>query len=88
MPDLTETEPTKAALRAQALAKRDALPAAERQAAAETIATRAFPVEVAGKIVSGFMPMKTEINPLPLLRKLATPARKWRCRRLPGVGSR
>ena len=71
MPDLTETEPTKAALRAQALAKRDALPAAERQAAAETIATRAFPVEVAGTIVSGFMPMKTEINPLPLLRKLA-----------------
>ena len=71
MPDLTETEPTKAALRAQTLAKRDALPAAERQAAAETIATRAFPVEVAGTIVSGFMPMKTEINPLPLLRKLA-----------------
>lgn len=71
MPDLTETEPTKAALRAQALAKRDALAAAERQAAAETIATRAFPVEVAGTIVSGFMPMKTEINPLPLLRKLA-----------------
>ena len=71
MPDLTETEPTKAALRAQTLAKRDALPAAERQAAAETIATRGFPVEVAGTIVSGFMPMKTEINPLPLLRKLA-----------------
>ena len=51
---------------------RDALPAAERQAAAEAIAARAFPVAVApGAIVSGFTPMKTEINPLPLLRKLA-----------------
>jgi 5-formyltetrahydrofolate cyclo-ligase len=72
MPDLTETDQTKAALRAAALALRDALPAAERQAAAETIAARGLPVEVApGAIVSGFMPMKTEINPLPLLRKLA-----------------
>ena len=72
MPDLTDTEPTKASLRAAALAKRDALPAAERQAAAEAIAARGLPVGVTrGAIVSGFMPMKTEINPLPLLRKLA-----------------
>ena len=72
MPDLTETDQTKAALRAAALALRDALPAAERQAAAATIAARGLPVEVTpGAIVSGFMPMKTEINPLPLLRKLA-----------------
>jgi 5-formyltetrahydrofolate cyclo-ligase len=72
MSDLTDSEPTKADLRAAALAKRDALPAAERQAAAETIAARGLPVEVTqGAIVSGFMPMKTEINPLPLLRKLA-----------------
>ena len=63
--------PTKDALRAQALARRDALPVAERQAAAETIAARAFPVAVTGKIVSGFFPMKSEISPLPLLRKLA-----------------
>jgi len=54
------------------LAKRDAMPAADRQAAAEAIAARAFPVAVrAGTIVSGFMPLKSEINPLPLLRKLA-----------------
>jgi 5-formyltetrahydrofolate cyclo-ligase len=72
MSDLTETNQTKAALRTAALALRDALPAAERQAAAEAIATRGLPVEVTqGAIVSGFMPMKTEINPLPLLRKLA-----------------
>jgi 5-formyltetrahydrofolate cyclo-ligase len=72
MPDLTGTDQTKAALRAAALALRDALPAAERQAAAATIAARGLPVEVTpGAIVSGFMPMKTEINPLQLLRKLA-----------------
>jgi 5-formyltetrahydrofolate cyclo-ligase len=62
----------KSALRTAALARRDALPAAERQAGAETIATRAFPVAIApGMIVAGFMPMKSEINPLPLMRKLA-----------------
>jgi 5-formyltetrahydrofolate cyclo-ligase len=72
MPDLTETDQTKAALRAAAVALRDALPAAERQAAAATIAARGLPVDVTpGAIVSGFMPMKTEINPLQLLRKLA-----------------
>jgi len=63
---------TKESLRAAALAKRDALPAAERQAGAETIAARPFPVNIApGVIVSGFMPMKSEINPLPLLHKAA-----------------
>ena len=62
----------KAALRTAALALRDALPAAMRAAAAETIAARAFPVTVApGTIVAGFSPMKTEINPIPLLRKLS-----------------
>jgi 5-formyltetrahydrofolate cyclo-ligase len=62
----------KAELRRQALARRDALPAVERAQAAETIAARAFPVALAeGAVVSGYMPMKSEINPLPLLRKLA-----------------
>ena len=62
----------KAILRRAAIVRRDALPAAERQQAAETIAARAFPVAVPpGAIVSGFMPLKSEINPLPLLRKLA-----------------
>jgi 5-formyltetrahydrofolate cyclo-ligase len=71
MPETTISD-QKAELRTATLAKRDAMPAAERQAAAETIAVRAFPVSVApGTIVSGFMPMKSEINPLPLLRKLA-----------------
>jgi len=61
----------KAALRREALARRDALPAAERQAAAESIAARPFPLALKpGVVVSGFMPLKSEINPLPLMRKL------------------
>ena len=62
----------KADLRKTVLARRDALPPPLRAAAAEAIATRPFPVAIApGTTVSGFMPMKSEINPLPLLRKLA-----------------
>jgi 5-formyltetrahydrofolate cyclo-ligase len=68
----TSTSDLKAQLRTEALAKRDAIPPDERAAAAETIAARGLPVEVtSGMIVSGFMPLKSEINPLPLLRKLA-----------------
>ncbi len=63
---------TKAELRRTALARRDALPAAERAQATEAIAARAFPIPVAaGAIVAGFIPMKSEINPLRLMRKLA-----------------
>jgi 5-formyltetrahydrofolate cyclo-ligase len=59
-------------LRAQALARRDAIPPPERAAAAETIAARPFPVDLPpGAIVSGFSPMKSEINPVPLMRRLA-----------------
>jgi len=72
MSDLTETQSAKAALRVEVLARRDALPAAERQSAADAIAARGLPVEITPAIiVSGFMPMKTEINPIPLMRKLA-----------------
>src|SRR3954469_8298687 len=59
-------------LRREAIARRDALSAANRAQAAEMIAARAFPVSVApGAIVSGFSPMKSEISPVPLMRKLA-----------------
>ena len=62
----------KSIVRKDALMRRDAIPAAERAQAAETIAARAFPLAVGpGMVVSGFMPLKTEINPLPLMRKLA-----------------
>jgi 5-formyltetrahydrofolate cyclo-ligase len=65
-------EQLKAALRRAALERRDALPAGERMAAAQAIAQRGLPVEIiAGVIVSGFSPLKSEISPLPLLRRLA-----------------
>ena len=65
-------EQLKKALRCAALARRDALPAAERMAAALAIAERGLPVEVTpGTAVSGFSPLKSEISPLPLLRRLA-----------------
>jgi len=62
----------KAELRRAGQARRDALPAEVRKAVAEAIAARPFPLAIApGMIVSGFMPLKSEINPLPLMRKLA-----------------
>jgi len=61
----------KSILRKDALMRRDAIPAAERTQAAEAIAARGLPIAInPGTIVSGFMPLKTEINPLPLMRKL------------------
>lgn len=62
----------KAELRRAALARRDALSPEERAKAAEQIAARPFPVPVGPEtIVSGFSPMKSEINPVPLMRALA-----------------
>ena len=61
----------KTALRRDAAARRDALPADERQAAAQTIAARTFPLRVSPRaIVSGFMPLRSEISPLPLMQSL------------------
>jgi 5-formyltetrahydrofolate cyclo-ligase len=72
MPDSTSIADLKATLRREAIARRDGLPAAERQQAAEAIAARPFPIAIApGAIVSGFMPLKSEISPLPLLRRIA-----------------
>src|SRR6478672_9394539 len=62
----------KAAIRREALARRDGLPADMRAAAAQAIAERVFPIAMAADaIVSGFMPLKSEINPIPLMRRLA-----------------
>jgi 5-formyltetrahydrofolate cyclo-ligase len=70
MSDPIQTE--KEQLRREAMARRDALPPDARQAAAEAIAARQFPLAIMpGMIVSGFMSLKNEINPLPLMRKLA-----------------
>ena len=61
MPSPASIEDAKAVLRREALARRDALPRELRAALA---------IEP-GAAVSGFMPMKIEINPVPLMRKLA-----------------
>jgi 5-formyltetrahydrofolate cyclo-ligase len=62
----------KADLRRAAVGLRDALPPAERMAAAQAIAERGLPVDLKpGVKVSGFSPLKSEISPLPLLRRLA-----------------
>ena len=68
----TPIDTQKADLRREALARRDALPADVRAAAAEAIAAHKFPVELKPGIVSGFSPMRTEINPLPLMRRLVS----------------
>ncbi len=71
MTSSARVEESKIALRREATARRDALLADARNAAAEAIAARPFPLPMTPDvIVSGFMPLKTEINPLPLLRKL------------------
>lgn len=63
---------SKAALRHEAIARRDALPPDLRQTAAEIIGARPFPLPIVPRVVvSGFMPLGNEINPLPLMRKLA-----------------
>ena len=63
---------TKEEFRQTAITRRDALPPEMRKAAAETIAACGFPLRISpGVTVSGFMPLKSEINPLPLMQKLA-----------------
>jgi 5-formyltetrahydrofolate cyclo-ligase len=58
-------------LRRLSLAKRDAMPPAARAAAAEAIAARPFPFEVGSDtVVSGYSPLQSELNPVPLMRKL------------------
>jgi 5-formyltetrahydrofolate cyclo-ligase len=72
MADPVSIESRKAELRREAIARRDALPAAERAAAAAAIAARPLPVAVSpGAVVSGFSPLKSEINPVPLMRAFA-----------------
>ncbi len=64
----------KATLRATALAARDALSSEHRAAAAQTIALRGLPFEIMpGAVVAGYSPIRSEIDPVPLMRKLAVP---------------
>jgi 5-formyltetrahydrofolate cyclo-ligase len=66
------TDLSKKDLRAAALTKRDALSNEQRTAAAETLAERGLPFEIMhGMIVSGYSPIRSEIDPTPLMRTLA-----------------
>ena len=62
---------SKADLRAAALAARDALSSRQRAAAALALAARGLPLDIApGTIVSGYSPIRSEIDPVPLMRML------------------
>ena len=64
--------PSKADLRSAALARRDALSSEHHAAAARAVAERGLPFEITrGSIVSGYSPIRGEIDPFPLLRNLA-----------------
>ena len=68
----TQIDESKRALRSAATLRRDALPAEARARAAEAVASRAFPLSIAPEtIVSGFSPLKSEFNPVPLMRRLS-----------------
>jgi len=59
-------------LRAAALARRDALSAEHRATAAQAIAARGLPVAIKpGIVVAGYSPIRSEIDPVPLMRALA-----------------
>jgi 5-formyltetrahydrofolate cyclo-ligase len=67
-----DAAPSKADLRTAALAARDALGDKKREAAAARIAKRGLPIQIAaGAVVSGYSPIRNEIDPAPLMLKLA-----------------
>jgi 5-formyltetrahydrofolate cyclo-ligase len=68
----TPARSSKADLRAAALAARDALSEQDRAAAARTVARRELPVKLAPRaIVAGYSPIRSEIDPAPLMHQLA-----------------
>jgi 5-formyltetrahydrofolate cyclo-ligase len=63
---------SKADLRTSALARRDALDVEHRNAAAQAIAARGLPVDIKpGAVIAGYSPIRSEIDPVPLMRTLA-----------------
>ena len=74
-------------LREAALARRDLMPPDDRVRAARNIAASPFPIDVPkGAIVSGFSPIKTEFNPVPLMRALAKAGARLALPKLMGRG--
>ena len=80
------TSPSKADLRAVALDARDALSAELRAAAAQAIARHGLPVEITpGTVLAGYSPIRSEIDPLPLMQALAAQGARLA---LPAIASR
>ena len=80
------TSPSKAYLRAVALDARDALSAELRAAAAQAIARHGLPVEITpGTVLAGYSPIRSEIDPLPLMQALAAKGARLA---LPAIASR
>jgi len=68
----TPAHSSKADLRTAALAMRDGLSSERRAAAAQAIALRGLPIEITrGIVVAGYSPIRSEIDPTPLMRELA-----------------
>ena len=64
--------PSKGDLRIAALARRDALSDEQRFAASEAVAKRGLPIDIKpGAVVAGYSPIRSEIDPIPLMRRLA-----------------
>jgi 5-formyltetrahydrofolate cyclo-ligase len=74
---LNSSGPSKGDLRKIALDARDAMDAAARVTASEKLAARGLPFEVAaGTVVSGYSPIRSELDPAPLMRALAAQGAK------------
>jgi 5-formyltetrahydrofolate cyclo-ligase len=72
MPESDPIAALKVLLRQQALARREAIAVDQRAAAAQAIAARALPLPVTpSTVVSGYSSLKSELNPLPLMRRFA-----------------
>jgi 5-formyltetrahydrofolate cyclo-ligase len=68
----TPSDTDKSTLRTTALARRTALSSEHRAAAAQAIAARAFPIPIKpGVVVAGYSPIRSEIDPIPLMQMLA-----------------
>jgi 5-formyltetrahydrofolate cyclo-ligase len=72
---MAESDPIaalKVLLRQQALARREAIAVGQRAAAAQVIAGRALPLTVTARtVVSGYSSRKSELDPVPLMRRFA-----------------
>ena len=69
--------PSKGDLRKAALDARDAMGVASRADASEKLAARGLPFEMApGAVISGYSPIRSELDPVPLMQKLAAQGAK------------